>query len=97
MALAVQSAALPCCGRPQDCPHESIGWDLDGEVIHTCPYTLVTDTARHMLDLHRWYARGVLLVAGGIYDQPARYIQAMELIDTHASDHAHRDPRRRPQ
>ena len=57
------------------------GIELDGESLDRCPIRVVTQetnvmliAARH-LELHNKY-----LVNGGLADQPARYLQAMDVI-----------------
>jgi len=43
---------------------------------------MVTDRSRTMLRLFRHYRNGVLINAGGLLDQPAAYVDAMDQIDS---------------
>lgn len=40
----------------------------------------ITPDSQFMLELHVHYRAGHLAVAGGVLDQPARYLEAMQLI-----------------
>lgn len=69
------------------------GWPEDGpppyeiEVLgqtvgtHTCPRKLVTPTSWEWIRLHNFYRRGHLPFSGGLYEQPARFVDAMSLLD----------------
>ncbi len=46
-----------------------------------CLRKLVTSESRELLHLHMHYRRGLLLEAGGIRNQPAYYLDAMNVID----------------
>lgn len=45
-----------------------------------CPKPMVTERSHLLLDLYRHYDNRHLLVAGGLMDQPAAYLQAMQII-----------------
>lgn len=45
-----------------------------------CLRWMVTEKASYLLHLYEHYEKGFLLYAGGIYDQPAIYSQAMQII-----------------
>lgn len=50
------------------------------EAIHRCPYANDIGEAQEFLLLHAAWP-GTLPMAGGIYDQPAIYVDAMRLLD----------------
>lgn len=64
---------------------------LTGKPLAECPLRTILRTHEdhpalgHEMDVHLQYYgaydRGVLLVAGGVSDQPARYVELMDLID----------------
>ena len=59
-------------------------WHIDGVISsNTCLLPLITEFSRECLRLYAHYKNGVLLRAGGIYDQPRKYLQAMAVIDGH--------------
>lgn len=71
---------IPCvvCGQEEERCKEcgGSGW----EAIHRCPYALVDAATWELVYLHaHWPA--VLPYAGGLYEQPAAYVQAMRLLD----------------
>lgn len=51
-----------------------------------CPRQAVTDESREWLALYAHYAKGHLLRAGGVEDQPAIYLQAMRVIASAVSE-----------
>ena len=57
-------------------------WEIKGVIrSNTCLLPMVTDFSRACLRLYRHYKNGVLLRAGGLYDQPNIYIDAMGVVD----------------
>lgn len=46
-----------------------------------CLLPMISDFSRECLRLFSHYKNGYLLTAGGLYDQPRKYLKAMELID----------------
>lgn len=46
-----------------------------------CLRQQVNDDSIELLKLYKFYEQGNLLVSGGVYDQPAVYLSAMQLID----------------
>ncbi len=48
----------------------------------TCLLPQITDKTNRFFKLYKHYQNGVLLFDGGLYDQPAAYLEAMEIIDT---------------
>ena len=46
---------------------------------------MITDFSRDCLALHIHYKNGVLLRAGGLLEQPRRYVLAMGVIDGYAA------------
>jgi len=47
----------------------------------TCFLPMITRQSHQMLRLHRHYTEGFLPQAGGVLDQSAKYVEAMEVID----------------
>lgn len=70
-----------CATCRGDCPPKDV--EIKG-VVRTkgCLYRMVTDTSRNLLSLYSHYKAGHLLCAGGVGDQPAAYVDAMQIIDT---------------
>lgn len=52
----------------------------------TCLKPMVTERAAQLLRLHSHYKAGHLLVAGGVYDQPNYYLEAMAHLDALAAE-----------
>jgi len=86
--------AFPC--ESCNCENGDAGfyrWQIIGEPVftdetgrpsnatRTCPRRLVTDYSTYLIGFYSHYKAGHLLVAGGISDQPALYLDAMQLID----------------
>lgn len=56
-------------------------WEIKGVLIsRTCLLPMVTDYSRKLLSMHNHYDKGNLFTAGGIYDQPNSYLEAMAII-----------------
>lgn len=55
-------------------------YTLDGVDIRRCPLRLITPESIEYLKLYAHYKLGHLPNEGGLYDQPLKYIQAMETI-----------------
>ena len=59
-------------------------YEIPGVVSsRTCLLPQISELSRECLKLFRHYKNGVLIRAGGLYDQPNRYITAMGIIDGH--------------
>lgn len=63
----------------------------DGEGGYTaqtnlCPRRMVTDESVFLMSLFSHYRAGHLYQAGGVRDQPARYLQAMQFIEGVVND-----------
>lgn len=57
-------------------------WHIDGVISSTtCLLPMINDFSRECLRLYGHYKNGILLRAGGLYDQPRKYMQAMGVID----------------
>lgn len=70
---------IPCAcgGRLEECPScQGRGW----EPIFVCPLTLQDAETSELVSLYAQWP-GALLRAGGIYDQPAGYVEAMRILD----------------
>jgi hypothetical protein len=57
-------------------------WKIDGLIESTtCLLPMITAFSRECLRLYGHYKNGRLPYAGGLYNQPRRYLQAMETLD----------------
>ena len=57
---------------------------IDGEDTYTCPLRPAFENRRlygYLMSQHRFYSKGILLVAGGSTDQPSKWCKAMAIID----------------
>ena len=50
-----------------------------------CLRQLVTPASWEFIRMYRHYKNGILPLAGGLLDQPARFVDAMEIIDEQIS------------
>lgn len=56
-------------------------WKIDGiGYLSSCPLPTITDESNFYLRMHKHYAHGILMLSGGLLDQPNKYLEAMELI-----------------
>lgn len=56
-------------------------WKLEGIYeSNLCPRRAVTDESRAWLELYGHYAKGHLWARGAVEDQPAIYLQAMQVV-----------------
>jgi hypothetical protein len=53
---------------------------------------MVTAFSAECLRLSDHFERGVMLVAGGLFDQPNRYIRAFEIIRARRAHNAKQEP-----
>jgi hypothetical protein len=51
-----------------------------------CPRRVVTRESRALISLYNLYKAGFLLKAGGLLEQPAVYLFAMNAIDSYAAE-----------
>ncbi|QJR79604.1 hypothetical protein CA267_001730 [Alteromonas pelagimontana] len=42
---------------------------------------MITHQSNELIKLYHFYRKGVMAVAGGIYDQPVKYVDAMQIIE----------------
>lgn len=54
---------------------------LDGENYFRCPYALITPLTAELLRYFSHYRQGHYPVAGGLLDQSALFLQAVEIIE----------------
>ncbi len=52
-----------------------------------CPGALKSQTYIHLIEQHRQWELGVLPFEGGLLDQPAKYVEAMRLIESLKLEH----------
>jgi hypothetical protein len=48
---------------------------------YKCPGNFYNPGFGQLIDLHRMYRKGVLFSAGGLMEQPAKYLDAMNFIE----------------
>lgn len=87
MSLNPQDFNCPRCSPPEQKDKGCIEdapiprrWQIGGETYQRCPVNLITAFTVQLIKLHRQYERGFLPVAGGILDQSALFLQAVEII-----------------
>lgn len=63
-------------------------WRIDGVLENTrhCPRRAVTSEHSELIALLLHYRAGYLFSAGGLEDQPAKYLAAMRLMDSTARE-----------
>lgn len=59
-------------------------WEVTGvlPLTNKCPRRSLDRTANLWIDLYPTYRNGNLWAAGGVGDQPAKYLAAMQLIES---------------
>jgi len=56
-------------------------WTIKGYGDFTsCLLPMITDDSNFFLKMHKHYKNGILLVDGGLVNQPNKYLEAMELL-----------------
>lgn len=61
-------------------------WKIPGIIkSKVCLLPMITDESREWLNLYTHYKNRLLPFAGGIYDQPAAWKQALEIIESHVN------------
>ena len=70
---------IPCvsCGGEEPACKRCLG--TGHEEVFRCPWAVVTEETRELMALFHDYPQ-VLPLAGGLYDQPARYVRAMRFL-----------------
>ena len=58
---------------------------IDNEPIYDCPVKLVSKETAMLCRLYPHYTRGVLPVAGGLLEQSATYLAAMDVLSAEVS------------
>jgi len=66
-------------GCEQDSPIPK-RWEIAGQSYQRCPLRLVTAKTWLAIRLYQQYERGFLPVSGGILEQSAAFLQAVEII-----------------
>ena len=57
-------------------------WEYpDGTLTKSCPRNNLDVESMQLLSLYKHYKNGLLPVGGGLLDQSAQYLEAMEIID----------------
>ena len=69
---------------PRAAPHKPRWVDAGGAIEFRspiCPLPMVDRQTNELLNLWRWWKDKVLPRAGGLFDQPNFYLEAMKIID----------------
>jgi len=70
-------------GKKTQCEFEIPGqetWELNGEEYQGCPFKIVTRQSADFIRAFNFYGLGVLPNPGGWLDQPAKMLDAFEVI-----------------
>jgi len=70
-------------GKKAQCEFEIPGqetWELNGEEYQGCPFKIVTRQSADFIRAFNFYERGYLPNIGGWIDQPAKMLDAFEII-----------------
>lgn len=85
MVVDTQLRGIHC----HDCKHKDCdgskgaSWFvLDGEDIRYCPISRITEETALYIKYYGHYKNGYLPADGGMLDQTARFLRAMEIIDS---------------
>jgi len=54
---------------------------IDGQQFHRCPLFYVDEGVLKVVRLWKWSRRGHLPCEGGVLDQPAKLMEAIDLVD----------------
>lgn len=54
---------------------------MDGYFYTICPGNFYAEAYGNLIDVHRLFRKGVLANAGGLMDQPSKYVDAMNFIE----------------
>jgi len=69
------------CDESNPAPFET--FVIEGVIeSKTCFLPMITDLSMFFARLYRHYKNGILYHGGGFADQPNKYLEAMELIET---------------
>ena len=59
-----------------------MGYDVSGENYKVCPQLLVEPWQIEIIMAHRHYKNGLFSEPGGIGNQPPKYLEAMQIVDS---------------
>lgn len=59
---------------------------MSGLVYTKCPGNFFVSSYAQLMDVHRMFRKGVLANAGGLLDQPAKYIDVMNFLEALISE-----------
>ena len=59
----------------------SVLWNIDGDDFKVCPKGLVTHASSEWLRYYAHYMNNILPTSGGLLQQTAKFVKAMELIE----------------
>lgn len=58
-------------------------WSVPGLIdSRVCLLPMITDDTKYYFKLYRHYKNGLLIVNGALVDQPNKYLEIMELLDS---------------
>lgn len=87
MAVHLGDLAMNCqsclSGKKDGCEFEIPGqetWELNGEEYQGCPFKIVTRQSADFIRAFNFYERGYLPNTGAWLDQPAKMLDAFEVI-----------------
>jgi len=79
-----------CLGEKKNsCEFEVPGqesWKFEGKEYKGCPFKQVTQTTANFLRAYNFYKNGFLPNEGSWLEQPAKFIEAMEVIDNELAE-----------
>ncbi len=56
-------------------------FEMDGEKYYRCPLKLIRKETLEYVRFHRFFQMGYLPNAGGLLEQPAKFLNAIEVIE----------------
>lgn len=81
------AACSGCKEKPDKCQKCSVlGWDYDNKTYRVCPQTLLEDWQLEALNAYRHYKNGLFAMAGGVGEQPIKYLEAMNIIESEINE-----------
>lgn len=76
-------------GKKITCEYEVPGqefWKFEGKQYRGCPFKQVTDLSANFLRAYNFYKNGFLPNTGSWLEQPAKFIEAVEVIENELAE-----------
>jgi len=76
-------------GKKTPCEYEVPGqefWKFEGKQYQGCPFKQVTDLSVNFLRAYNFYKNGFLPNTGSWLEQPAKFIEAVEVIENELAE-----------